>query len=170
MQRKQKVDRSFIGYSQDKKVAFMQNVLDEMSPLASPFQKPPIAYTVIQTQLGNVKAAIKVALTKAAGTAKLVDDAFIIVDPSFESLADYVDSIAQGNSTIIISAGFLATSDEATATVVTGMPVIKFEYIAAVGEAGFEVDTLGSEVTYNFIISTDLSGLKKMGFSLPIRQ
>ena len=163
MQRKQKTDRSFIDYTQDKKVAFMQNALDEMSPVASKFQKPQVAYTVIQTQLDKVKAAMKTALTKAAGTAKAVTDAFDIVDVSFESLADYVDSIAQGDSIIIISAGFLPTSDTANAAVVTGMPVVSHEFIQAVGEAGFDVVSLGSEVTYNFIISTDLTGLKKVG-------
>ncbi len=163
MQRKQKVDRSFIGYSQDKKVAFYQNLLDEMIPVSTPFQKPPVAYALVQTQLDKVKSSIKLALTKATGTATAVGDAFDIVDVSFESLADYVDSVAQGNSIIIISSGFLATSDTANAAVVAGMPVISHEFIQASGEAAFNVVPLGTEVTYNFIISTDLTGLKKVG-------
>ena len=163
MQRKQKVDRSFIGYSQDKKVAFYQNVLDEMIPVTTPFQKPPVAYTIVQTQLDKVKSTIKLALTKATGTATAVGDAFAIEDVSFEALDDYVDSVAQGNSIIIISSGYLATSDTANAAVVTGMPVISHEFIQAAGEAAFDVVSLGSEVTYNFIISTDLTGLKKVG-------
>ncbi len=162
MLRTKKVSRNFKGYPQDKKVAFLTNVLGEMSPVTSQFQEPPVLYSEVTSELIDVRDAIKVALTKAPGSADLVIDAFDIVDVTFNALADYVDSLAQGNEIIILASGFVATTGEANAVVVANKPAIEFLFIDAVGEAGFLVGSLG-DVTYEFIISTDLSGLKKVG-------
>ena len=162
MFRPKKVSRKFKGYKKDKKVAFLLAVIVKMSADIK-FKSPPIAYADATTQIKVVTDAITRSTTKIPGAADDVEAAFKIVDVTFESLAGFVDTLAKGDENIIFDAGFLSTSGEASSVEISDAPVLAHVYIAAAGEAAFTLDCDGEDVTFNFIISTDLSGLKKVG-------
>ena len=162
MYRPKKVSRKFKGYKRDKKVAFLLAVLVKMSADLQ-FKNPPIAYTEVTIQMKEVTDAITIVHTKKPGAADDLEAAFKVVDKIYESLAGFVDIIAKGDENIIYDAGFLATTGEANAIEISDAPVLTFEYISAAGEAAFTLDCDGEKVIFNFIISTDLSGLKKVG-------
>ncbi len=162
MYRPKKVSRKFKGYKRDKKVAFLLAVVVKMS--ADPkFKNPPIAYTEVTIQMKEVTDAITIVHTKKPGSTSDLEAAFKVVDITYESLAGFVDTIAKGDENIIYDAGFLSTSGEVNSLEISDAPILEYEYIGAVGEAAFNVDCDGENVTFNFIISTDLSGLKKVG-------
>ena len=149
----------------DAKVVFYQNNHDLMSVTGSDFPSPPsaVSYAAGQTKITALKTAVQTALSRAKGTASAVKKAEKAVEIIIDGWADYCDSIALGDVVIIAAAGFDPTVVDAGHTVITDTPVVTVTNENAAGEAGLESDALGADVTYNFIVSTDLSGLKKLG-------
>jgi hypothetical protein len=160
-----KPSKEYKGLSADQKVTFYQNNHDLMSATGSAFPSPPsaVSYAAGQLKITALKDAVQAALSKAKGTADAVTAAEIAVEIFIDGWADYCDSIALGNVVIIAAAGFHPTVVDAGHSVITATPVVKSINENAEGDASFESDVLGEEVTYNFIISTDLSGIKKIG-------
>jgi hypothetical protein len=149
----------------DKKVTFYQNNHDLMSATGSAFPSPPtaVSYAAGQSKITALKNAVQAALSKGKGTADAVIQAETAVEIIIDGWADYCDSIALGNVVTIAAAGFDPTVVDAGHTVITDTPVVTVADETAAGEAGLESNALGADVTYNFIVSTDLSSLKKLG-------
>ena len=160
-----KPSKDYKNLTAEKKIVFYQNNHDLMSETGSQFLTPPANYSYVagQLKITALKNAVQTALTKAKGTA----DAVILAEEAAEIYIDgwaaYTDSIALGNVVIIAAAGFDPTVVEAGHTAITGAPEVLVSNENAEGVAVIESRPLGDHVTYNFMVSTDLSGLKKLG-------
>jgi len=142
---------------------FVKNVYAFMSVTTSQFQTPPLAYTKVLALITALEKAILEAMSRARGTAELQAQAFDAVKDAFSDLADYVSDTAKGNIAIIEAAGFVPTASESVDGTVTATPIVKVISESAIGEVSFSVTDLGPNVTHNYMISTDLSELKRIG-------
>ena len=160
-----KASKDYKKMPAEKKVVFYQNNHDLMAATDSGFPTPPtaVSYAAGQLKITALKDAVQAALSKTKGTADAVILAEAAVEIFIDGWAEYCSEIANGNVVKIAAAGFDSTIVDAVHSVITATPVVTVTNENADGEAGLESNALGAEVTYNFIVSTDLSGLKKLG-------
>jgi len=146
------------------KISFYQNIHDLMSKTGTEFSDPEVAYVLGNTQIGNFRTTFGTAQNHARGSASLMHDAEFICEITIDSWADYVDKKANGSKSIIESAGFKATAEEATPSKVTDQPIIVAVNPNVEGIMNFEIGLLaGKENVFNVIVATDLSGVSQAG-------
>ncbi len=164
--RKQNVLRDFVKLAAEKKVPFYQNIHDLMSALGSPFPTPPdpYDYKTGQADISALQSAVQTALSRAKGTADAVKLAAETADTMVMGWADYTDIVAQNNPTVIVAAGFDATSGETHPLEIPGQ-VNTLDYVPQkeAGSVLFTQHTMGRGVNFTIIVGTDLSTLVRNG-------
>ena len=105
-----KVLLSFTTIAAPEKASYYRNVVAKFTGNAL-FPTPIISLADLTIALDKFEAAILAARDGGHLAVAVMHDTEIAIDKMFRSLAHYVDMIADGDETIIISAGFQATKD-----------------------------------------------------------
>jgi hypothetical protein len=103
--KKLKVLFDFITFSVTVKLAFYRNVISRLTnnPL---FPKPYISLATVTASVDKFEAAIQAAKDGAHTAISIMHDAEKVADADFRILAHYVDQIADGDETKLLSSGF----------------------------------------------------------------
>jgi hypothetical protein len=103
--KKLKVLFDFITFSVSVKLGFYRNVIIRLTnnPL---FPEPYIALVKVTTSVDKFEAAIQAAKDGSHTAVSIMHDAEKAVDADFRILAHYVDQIADGDETKLLSSGF----------------------------------------------------------------
>jgi len=107
-----KVLLSFTLIAPGEKASYYRNVVAKFTGNAL-FSTPIISLAALNTALDKFEADILAARDGGYLAVAVMHDSEIAIDKMFRSLAHYVDMIADGDETIIISAGFQASKDKA---------------------------------------------------------
>ncbi len=105
-----KVLVSFTLVAPAEKVSYYRNVVAKFTGNAL-FPTPIIALADLNTAIDKFEAAILTARDGGHLAVSVMHDTELAIDKMFKGLAHYVDLIADGDETIILSAGFQATKD-----------------------------------------------------------
>lgn len=103
--KKSKVVLDFIKFSIPEKIMFFRNVITQMTGKAS-FPTPDVALAVAKTAVDTLEADHTAAKSGAHVLVSKMRQSAEAADNLFRKLALYVDRIADGNETIILSSGF----------------------------------------------------------------
>ena len=103
--KKLRVMMNFTRLSIWEKIAFYRNVLGKMTGNAL-FPTPDVSLETTKTELDEFEAAAVAAKDGSRSQIALRNNKMATVDDLFHSLALYVDRIANGDDTIILSSGF----------------------------------------------------------------
>ena len=168
MQRKQNVARDYRHLTPEKKVIKYLQIQGKMSASGSVFINTSLVFTYA---LGLIKInAITTALNAQAnggnGTADAVAKAVIAAEKFIDNWADLVDLIANGDSIIIVSSGFDATSATTTPGVINEQPILDFTPQKQAGSVLLQVETKSITVdhpTITYVIGSDLDTLTRSG-------
>ena len=107
-----KVLLSFTLIAPGEKASYYRNVVAKFTGNAL-FSTPIISLAALNTALDKFEADILAARDGGYLAVAVMHDSEIAIDKMFRSLAHYVDMIADGDETIILSAGFQASKDTA---------------------------------------------------------
>ena len=107
-----KVLLSFTLIAPPEKASYYRNVVAKFTGNAL-FPTPIISLADLNTALDKFEADILAARDGGHLAVAVMHDSEIAIDKMFRSLAHYVDMIADGDETIILSAGFQASKDTA---------------------------------------------------------
>ncbi len=107
--RKQKVLLNFIRLTVSQKIGFYRNIIKRMTGNTS-FPTPDVALATATTSIDDLQAAYLAAKDGSRIQIAIRNDKENLVDQLFRKLANYVDRMADGNDTIIISSGFEVSS------------------------------------------------------------
>jgi hypothetical protein len=122
------LSRASLAFKREKpasKTAFATNVINCLQAVAAQFPNLPIATTELQTINYALATAIAAALTGNHTAVAALKVAIANWDNAFTLIANYVTSVAQGDETLIRSAGFVPTKSETQPTQKPG-PAIDF--------------------------------------------
>lgn len=133
------------------KIVFGENVHDRMSSNDKLFATPKVPLTSIKTYTDDLKTAA----AKAESGAHLDHLTLVTAeknwDNGFDLQAEYVDGVANGDTTIIEKSGFESTKSVIVPTTVPGVVAIK-----SIGSKGQEqhiyIDLEGDENERNYIV------------------
>ena len=110
-----KVLLSFIQYPSSEKLSYYRNVVSKTSGNAV-FSTTEISFAELTTALDQFEAAIVAARDGSHTATSVLHDTEFATDKKFRILASFVDKIADGDETIILSAGLQATKDAGART------------------------------------------------------
>lgn len=108
-----KVLLNFIQFPVTEKVSFYRNSVAKTTANAL-FPTPDISFAELTAALDQFEAAIVAARDGSHIAISALHDCELATDKKFRILAHYVDKIADGDETTILSAGFQASKDPAT--------------------------------------------------------
>ena len=103
--KKVKVLLNFIQYSVAEKLAFYRSIVAKLTNNPA-FPSPDVALTDVKTALDSFEAAIVAARNGGPAATSTMHDNEKAVDTLFRHLAHYVDKIADGDETTLLSSGF----------------------------------------------------------------
>lgn len=106
--KKIKVLLNFISYPVTEKLAFYRNIVAKLSNNPA-YPNPDESLTDVKTALDNFEASIVVARDGGPTATSTMHDNEKVVDTLFRHLAHYVDKIADGDETTLLSSGFQET-------------------------------------------------------------
>jgi len=110
-----KVLLGFVQIAPPEKASYYRNVVSMVTGNVF-FPTPIISLADLNTALDKFEADILAARDGGHLAVAVMHDSEIAIDKMFRGLAHYVDMIADGDETIILSAGFQATKDMAPRT------------------------------------------------------
>ena len=113
--RKIKVLLNFIRFSVPEKIGFYRNVISRMTGNIS-FPSPDVSLTDATTLVNGLETAHVAAQDGGHTAVSAMHDKEELSDETFRKLADYVDRIADGDETKILSSGFDITKQPAPVT------------------------------------------------------
>ena len=166
MHRKQSVARNFKRLPTEKKVIMYLNIQAKMSASGSVFVNPSLVFTYLLglEKINAITTALKAAADGGDGTVDAVDKAVIVAETFIDNWGNLVDLIANGDSVIIISAGFDATKAESSPTSINRQPILDFTPQKQAGSillttAGITVE----HATVTYLFGSNLDTLTRSG-------
>ena len=111
--KKVKVLLNFIQYSVAEKLAFYRAIVAKLTNNPA-FPSPDVALADVKTALDSFEASIVAARNGGPAATSTMHDNEKAVDTLFRHLAHYVDKIADGDETTLLSSGFQETKQPNT--------------------------------------------------------
>ena len=102
--------QDFLGLSVGQKIVFLRNVLVRLTGHPT-FTNPDVSLTEAKVKVDNFETASIAAKDGGHTAVSLMHDAEKEVDAYFKKIVIYVDRIADGNETLILSSGFHTTKE-----------------------------------------------------------
>ena len=157
---KSKANKSgFIQLTVPAKIIYSRDRVVEMTGNPN-FVTPNPSLATVTTVTDDLET--KELAAQGGGSAQIIarDAAALVWDNTMRALADYVDSIALGNTVIINSAGFTPTDVEGTPHALPAQPGnLKHSPSKVNGEIFFSCDAVPDAESYVAVLSTDAAAL-----------
>jgi hypothetical protein len=151
------------------KIVFGNNVVSQMTTNAGTFATPAVGVTVLQKITGQLQSNAADAAGGDHQKVAVMHSTEKNWDNLFGQQAVYVDSIAQGDVSIILLSGFKATKNESTPS---GEPevvkIIKLVPNAKAGSIYLEIDSMVRGTVFMYFVCSDAAKIVMVNNELSI--
>lgn len=155
MERTPSVSLAFKQLSIPEKIVFGQNVHDQLTANAAIFVTPDVPLATLQTKNDTLSDTAEAAEGGDHAKVAAMHEAERDWDTTFDTEANYVDRVANGNETIILQSGYSATKSETSPATIPEVPEVKEPKVnPAPGSIHAEVEFQQGVKNYLYFVST----------------